>query len=401
ALFEQSQIRNRELSALLTVGKAVTSSFDLDDVLRRALDTAIEVISADAAEIWLAEGDDIVTRCHRGAYREAFLERTRFRLGEGLPGLVAQGPEPVIVHDLPSDPRFLRQEVVRAGFHTFGALPLRYQGRLVGVLAVAALCEDVLTKSWELRLLGGIGEWAALAIENARLHQQVQDVAVLKERERIAREMHDGMGQVLGYVIAQALTLKKLFTDGKHDDARKELASIEEVARQLYADVREAILGLRTSPHQNGGAVAALREYIERYGEASNIDAALEVAPDAEHTRLHAAAEIQLVRIVQEALTNVRKHARADSLRVGISRDGHDLNVTVVDDGQGFDPSHLRSAGWPRFGLQTMRERAESVGGTFAVETAPGRGTRIVVRIPFDESERIGGDDGIVAWSQT
>lgn len=386
-LYRQSQLQNRELSALLAVGKAVTSSFELDEVLMRSLDTIIEVTSADAAEIWLTEGaEELVMRCHRGSHREAFLEHTRFRVGEGFPGITAQRQQPIVVHDLPSDGRFLRQGVIEAGFHTFCALPLRLQGRLVGVLAVAALAEDAIGEPWELRLLGGIGEWVALAIENARLHQQVQDVAVLQERERIAREMHDGMGQVLGYVITQTLALKKLLTDGQIGDARKDLADMQEITRSLYADVREGILGLRTSPHRDGGLLPALRAYVEQWEEASEVTATLKVSPEAACIHLAPAAEIQLMRIVQEALSNVRKHARATAVCISFEHNEQDLQVEVADNGQGFDPSRLRSAGWPRFGLQTMRERAESIGGTFSLATTSGEGTRVVVHIPLREA---------------
>lgn len=386
-LYEGARLRNRELGALLTVGKAVTSSFELDEVLTRALDTILEVTSAQAAELWLCDGDEeLVMRSHRGACPEAFLERTRFRLDEGLPGVVARSREPLVIHDLPAEARFLRQEVVRAGFHTFCALPLRYQDRLVGVLAVAALSERALRDRWELRLLEGIGEWVALAIANARLHQQVQDVAVVQERERIARELHDGIGQVLGYVITQTLALKKLLADGQLTRAAGELASVEAMARELYADVREGILGLRTAPHRDGGLIPALRSYVERYAEASGLDVTLHVAPEVESIRLSAAAEIQLSRIIQEALSNVRRHARATAASVSFRRHAGGLRVEVADDGQGFDPTRPRSSGWPRFGLQTMRERAESIGGTMTIETAPGQGTRVIVGVPLEAS---------------
>ncbi|MFQ5874986.1 MAG: GAF domain-containing protein, partial [Dehalococcoidia bacterium] len=211
-LYQQSQLQNRELSALLAVGKAV-ASLDLDQVLSRSLDTIIEVTSTDAAEIWLAEGDEeLFMRCHRGAHSEAFLERTKFRVGEGLPGIAAQSQETVVVHDLPSDARFLRQRVAQAGFHTFCALPLRYHSKLVGVLTVAALSADALGEQRKIHLLEGVGERLAVAIENTRLHQQVQDLAVLQERERIAREMHDGLGQLLGYINTQTLAVKKLLS---------------------------------------------------------------------------------------------------------------------------------------------------------------------------------------------
>ena len=375
--------QNRQLSALLAVGRAVSSPFDLEELLSASLDTIIEVTSADTGEIWLIGEGGLVMRSHRGAHPEAFHERTSFPMGEGIPGIVGQTGEPIIVHDLPSEPRFLRQRVARAGFHTFCALPMRYRDRLVGVLIVVALSEESIREPWELRLLEAIGDQVALAIENERLHQQVQDLAVLQERERIAREMHDGLGQVLGYINTQTLAVKKLISNNRIQEATEELTSLEETARDLYADVREGILGLRTSPHKNGGMIPALREYVESYAETSGIDTRLQISPDVEHPGLSPSVEIQLIRIVQEALSNVRRHAGAVAASVEFRRSGSNLEVEVADDGRGFDPAGTRSAGWPRFGLQTMRERAESVGGSFAIESAPGLGTRVIVRIPL------------------
>ncbi len=385
-LYEQSQTQNRHLSALDAVGKAIALASDLDQLLERSLDSIVEVTTADAAEIWLPDGEGLAMRCHRGALTEAFLEQTHFRLGEGLPGVVAERRETVAVHDLRSDRRFLRQPVTDAGIQSFRALPLQSGGRLVAVLAAAAFSPEAMTEERELQLFDGIGERLALAIDNAQLQQQVLDIAVLQERERIAREMHDGLAQVLGYINTQTLAVKKLLSDGHLSEAAVELARMEEAARDLYADVREAILGLRTTPHRDGGLIPALREYLDHYSETSGIETKLTVAPDADCPRLAPSADIQLMRIIQEALTNVRKHARATATEVTFEREGDGLRVVVVDDGCGFDRDRLGAAGRPRFGLQTMQERAESVGGRFAVESEPGRGVRVVVHLPLGEA---------------
>ncbi|MCH7706466.1 MAG: GAF domain-containing protein, partial [Chloroflexi bacterium] len=268
----QSQLQNQELEALLAVGKVVTSSFDQDELLSTLLDTVVRVTSAQAAEVWrMDKADELTLRCHRGSHREAFLEKTSLRMGEGIPGIVAQSQEPMVVHDLPSDRRFLRQAVTRAGFHTFYAQPLHYQGKLVGVFAVAAMEEDALGETWEIRLMEGIGEWLAIAMENTRLYQQVQDFAVLQERERIAREMHDGMAQLLGYINTQTIAVRRLLSDKRYVESQEELTKMEEIARDLYADVREGILGLRTPALRRDGLIPALREYAERYTEMSGV----------------------------------------------------------------------------------------------------------------------------------
>lgn len=387
-LYEQSELQNRELSALLAVGKVVTSSFDLNELLRQSLDTIIEVLPADAAEVWLMEGsEELNLRCHRGSHREAFLEQTRFRVGQGIPGLLAVRQEPIVVHDLPSQAAFLRQGIIKAGFRTFAALPLRYQSELVGVLAVAAVSAEALQGPRELRLLEGVGEWLAIAIENARLHQQVQDVAVLQERERIAREMHDGMAQLLGYINTETIAVRKLLDNAQLTDACAELVKMEEITRDLYADVREGILGLRLSARRHEDLLPALREYAEQYMDMSGIEVEFEVTAEAERLRLVPSAEIQLMRILQEALTNVRKHAQATAVRITFERNGRVLQATVADNGRGFERTRLPSTGWPRFGFQTMRERAEAIGGSLEIDTTPGQGTRVCVSVPLSPQE--------------
>jgi signal transduction histidine kinase len=385
-LFARSQQRNEELAALLSVGQAAASSIDLAPMLERALDAIIAVTSTEVAEVWLLsdEGELTLERT-RGAAEESFQGARTLRIGEGLPGQAVLADSVVAVHDLSNDPRFAREEAARLGFKTFCALPLRRGSRTVGVLAVAARSGEALCSTSELRLLEGIGEHVAMAIENARLHEQVLDVAVLEERERISRELHDGLGQVLGYINTQALAIRRLLRSGRTEEATREVIAIENAAKELYTDVRESILGLRISLAAQGGFVPALRTYLARYGEMTGVGVRLEV-PDGPAPRLPASIEIQLLRIVQEALTNVRKHARTTRASVSLAYTDDGLTLTVADDGRGFDPALSVRRGWPRFGLQTMRERAEAIGGTFEIVSERAYGTMAMVRVPFERS---------------
>lgn len=388
-LYERAQARNRELAALLEIGRATAAADDLERLLSQTLDTLIRLTSADAAEVWLTGPDgSLAMRSHRGASPGAFLERTRLEPGEGIPGIVVQTRSPVFTHDLANDARFVRQTVTREGFKTFGAVPLMYRGAPVGVLAVAALSGAAFVGHEESRLLEGVAEHLAMGIENARLQQQVQDSAVLLERERIAREMHDGTGQLLGYINVQSTAVKALMARGELEAAREELTRLQQVARDLYADVREGILGLRAAGQPTGSFFGAIADYIGSYRAMFGIDARIQLAPGVEDTALAPGAEIQLMRIVQEALTNVRKHARASTATVRFERIGDHLLSTIGDDGQGFDVVRLASDGRARFGLETMRERAEAVGGSVEIEAERGRGTTIRVRIPATERKR-------------
>jgi signal transduction histidine kinase len=229
-------------------------------------------------------------------------------------------------------------------------------------------------------VLEGIGEQIALGVENARLHEQVLDRAVLEERERIARELHDGLAQVLGFINTQTQAVKKLLESQKIGEATSELEAMGAVSREVYADVREAIVGLRTAPK---GLVPTIREYLGRLPRMNGCEVEFRVNEDAEGVALVPSTEIQLVRIVQEALSNVRKYAGASRVEVIVEADEEAVGIEIVDDGHGFDPHLLDRTGWPRLGLQTMKERAQAIGGAFDVVSAPGQGTRVTVRVPL------------------
>jgi signal transduction histidine kinase len=379
--------RNEELGALLAVGRAASSSLERSELLDEAMAAILEFTRADAAEVWLqGEGGELTLAGRRGLAEEAFTDRTRVRSGEGLPGLTAERGVPVVVRDLSSDPRVARDSLRAFGFQSYCGLPLRHGGETVGVLGVAALDPGKLSSKAELRLLEGIAERLATAIENSLLHGRVLDGAVLEERMRLARDLHDGLAQVLGYINMQTHAIDKLLESNDTIAARAELDRLDDVARDVYRDVREEILGLRVSlPRQ--GLVPALRSYLAEYEPMTATVLHLEVDDGVESCELPPSTEIQLVRIVQEALSNIRKHARAASASVRLSADGDGLTVEVSDDGRGFDPMDSEPTGWPRFGLRTMRERAQAIGGRFDLDSRPAQGTRVVVHVPLVQSQ--------------
>lgn len=380
ALFQ----RNREMEALLAVGRQVATSLDLDEVLARALAAAVEATTAEAGEIWLSEEGRrrVVMRRRYGANADAFEERAVFAWEEGVPGIVAATGQPIAIHDLPRDQRFLRQWVKAAGYHTYCAFPLSSRERVVGVMGLAARSPRALTQPEELRLIEAMCDQIAMAVENALLHEQVQRLAVLTERERIARELHDGMAQVLTYVNAKALAVERLLARGDREGASQQLQQMADVARGLYAEVREAILSLRTRPAADANILSVLRHYIEEFQSLSGLPIHFQ-APE-ELALLTPVQEIQLLRIVQEALTNVRQHAQASQARVVLRSGEGGLEVVVEDNGRGFDPRQLGRGDWPRFGLQSMEERARAMGGTLYIQSQPGRGTSVIITIPRD-----------------
>jgi signal transduction histidine kinase len=236
-----------------------------------------------------------------------------------------------------------------------------------------------------LLTLAGI---TAIAIAAARLRERERQAAVLAERDRIARELHDSLAQVLG---STHLRLRTLLLRPELAERRRiagELEDLANVSEEAYRDVREAILGLRQASRTQG-LLEALEAYVAKYAQQSGIPVELETATAGEPA-LSAGAEIQVIRVIQEALTNVRKHAAASSARVRIA-DGQagGLMIVIEDDGRGFDPDAARVRVDGGYGLATMRERMELAGGSLRVDSSPGRGTRVVALLP--EAARTGG----------
>jgi len=256
------------------------------------------------------------------------------------------------------------------------ARPLRGPGELLGELCVTRSADRPFTDA-EKTLLGALADMAAIAVRTARLHETEEQMTILSERDRIARELHDSLAQVLGQIHLQLRGLEAR-TDGAAISG--DLAELADVADEAFRDVRETILGLRESIPSDGGLEAALRAYLAKYERQTGIAAHLDCDGLAGRA-LSPKAEVQLLRVVQEALTNVRKHAGASTVRVELKeRDGTPV-LSVIDDGAGFDPSSVGPALMSGFGLRSMRERVELLGGTLDVQTAPGDGTRIVARL--------------------
>jgi len=222
------------------------------------------------------------------------------------------------------------------------------------------------------------------AQEQEELHR-LRNRAIADERERIARELHDGFAQLLGYVNTKAMAVRLMLKRRRMHEAEHHLEQLEQAARDLYTSVREAILGLRVGGATDQGLAVMLARYTEQFEMLSGLPTHFSATSPAESLRLGMESELQLLRIVQEALSNVRKHATARRARVDLTVDDGHLVVQVSDDGQGFDPHQAEEGDALRFGISTMRERAASIGAELAIASVPGRGTRLSVHIPLKE----------------
>jgi two-component system nitrate/nitrite sensor histidine kinase NarX len=233
----------------------------------------------------------------------------------------------------------------------------------------------------DAQLLTRLAHHVVVAIENAKLYRQLKYLTVLEERDRLGREMHDHLSQTLGYINIKTSMVHDLLGEGQTEQVREGLTELKQAARMAYTDVREAIFNLRTPILPSVGLLGSLEEYLAEYRMHYGLDARL-VVEEEDLAQISPEVANQLLRIIQEALVNVRKHADANKVRISYHQMDNQVCFTIEDNGRGFELDLAPGADQQHYGLQIMRERAESVGGSLSLSSQIGHGTRVVVCVP-------------------
>jgi two-component system nitrate/nitrite sensor histidine kinase NarX len=371
--------REREREALYAVALQLTGRNDLRDVLDTITQHARDLLGTERAVACLSDTRGITgTGAGAGAMRIA---AGRDRLAMADDGTVCRVAHEKAAANHPQNPHC---PVVshEAGVQWI-ARPLRGPDGFLGELCVVRRGRPF--SQQERSLLGALADMAAIAVRTARLHEAEEQWTIHAERDRIARELHDSLAQVLGVIHLQLRSLEARAKDEASLGIADELSALAETADEAYSDVREAILGLRETVREDDGLEGSLREYLRKYSRQTGIAANLACDGDTRRT-LSPRSEVQLLRVVQEALTNTRKHAGATRVAVRINCLDGGTTLTIEDDGVGFDPAAVSSTMEGGFGLASMRERVEQLGGRLDVHTAPNAGTRITVRLDPEDT---------------
>ncbi|MEJ2267339.1 MAG: histidine kinase, partial [Anaerolineales bacterium] len=266
-------------------------------------------------------------------------------------------------------------------------VPLALDNALIGAMWIARNGDEPYSETDQI-WLECMADQVVIAVKHGQMTSQLQSLSVVEERARIAREMHDGLAQVLGYLNLQVQTLEALQKQGKWETFLSELKNMRQSIQIAHADVRENILSLRTTLGHEKGLVPAIIQYLDEFSIQTGIN--IEFANRAgDELNLSSIAEVQLVCILQEALTNVRKHAKASHVEVSISEENgmeaDYIKVSILDDGIGFALSESKRS----FGLQTMHERAHSVNGELVVKSTLGKGTHVGCKLPCVPQEKL------------
>ncbi len=380
AALDGLRLRERQMATLYAVENLTQGQQELTEVLHQVLEASLAGWGSSCGAILLydEEGKAWYHWVQRGLGDDS--KHPRFSLAIRLAEEASQRRKPFLIPDLTKYSILDASEL--DGLKSAAAAPLLIGEQRLGALVMASERANAFRPRYA-PFLAAVAHQAALAVYNAQLHLQVQQMAVLEERYRLSREMHDGLAQTLGSLGWQLDHLKMLLERRELEAMERELANTRQTVREAYMDVREAIDGLRLATDHPGGLTAALTEYVADFEHRTGIITHLEI--DDGPYALSPEAELHLLRIVQEGLTNVRKHAAAHHVWVRLQHVPGRIELTVADDGKGFDP-HL-PRGRQHVGLASMRERALSLGGTLTLVSSPGRGTRINVVIPTEKGE--------------
>ena len=395
-LEERVEERTRELATLLEVSGEVASTLELRRLLGLILQRVKGVIDYDAAAISLLDDQDQLNLfLYEGPIPDSDLRsvppfaQARGREdkvdGEDLAfGLeVVRYGKPVIVQDVLADTNEARTyrdrvtallDYVPDYIGTWMGVPLTVRDRAIGMLSFDHSKPQYYTRR-HADLALAFANQAAIAIENARLFEQAQSAAILEERQRLARELHDSVSQALYSIILGADAARSLL---ERDPGRvaEPLDYLSSLAEAGLAEMRALIFELRPESLEPEGLVVALEKRAEALKARHEIEVKTDLSGE---PRVSQGAKDALYRVAQEALHNIVKHSQATTVALRLGQDAGFVSLTVQDDGVGFDPA----GDFPgHLGLKSMRERAERLGGTLELESSPGKGTRVRMRIP-------------------
>ena len=371
--------RNEDMALVNDIATTLTSSLELDEILNKSLALVMNYMKVEAGEIFLLEDDKQTLRMvlHRGEAAEAFWNHNLFTVGEGYVGLTAQRGEPLLSTNLKTDDRFLREAVVKAGFRQMACIPLRSGESVMGVLSIATR-HTMPFDDRSIQMLSAVGNWAGLAIENARLHNSARRLAVLEERDRIGMDLHDGIIQSI-YGVGLALESTYHSIDEDPPAAKQRIQNAIDGLNHAIRDIRTYILDLRPRQLGNDGLMAALKRLVAEYRSNTFSEVAL-TGPRTDLKEMPHSHSLALFHICQEALANTAKHADAKKVQVAVLVSKDRVLLEIHDDGRGFHMAKMTTT--LGHGLSNMQTRARAVGGEVDISSAIGEGTTILAWVP-------------------
>lgn len=401
-LEQKVEQRTNQLSALNAIITTVSQSLDLGWILDATLTKILSLMAVDAGAIHLLDrkSDRLDIVVHRGLSPECFQKISRLDLQEGIWGQIVQSGQPVVVSDKADVFKATCIAGEKGEFHAGVILPVKSENKVQGTLVLASYLPGKFQPEL-VRLLQSMSDAIGIGVTNAIAAQNLREVNRLREqlleklisaqeeeRRRIARELHDEAGQSLAALVLQLEDITDSLP-ARYHATRQRLDALKEQAVQTVSGIRNLALELRPSILDHLGLPKAIEWYVKDYLGKRGLDAKIDVTVP--KIKLPPYTETMLFRIVQEALTNVVKHAQASQVTVRLQLSDSKVSVWIEDNGKGFDVDAALSGvtGQKNLGLHGMIERAVLLGGTLNIRSEPGRGTRLTIEVPLTEGASV------------
>jgi signal transduction histidine kinase len=376
-----------ELEALVDATREIASILELEPVLQLIVDRVRGLVGAEYAALGIVGAEGRIERfVTSGISAEDRARIGAFPRGRGLLGLIIRDGRSYRIADIGEHPDSAGFPPNHPAMTSFLGVPVSIHGRSVGNLYLTNKLDAPEFSEADRLLVEMFSLRAGIAIENARLHEQVQRLAVVEERERISRDLHDGIIQAI-YGVALSLEDVPTLMESDPLEAEVRVDRAIDSLNMAIREIRNFILGLRSELLHGADVVAGMATLAEEFAATGPADVDLDLGVDSEvMARLPMTHRVQLLQMTREALSNAARHARAKRIRLAMHANDGSLDLTVDDDGIGFDAANEPPAG--HLGLANLRQRAAALGGIMTIESSPGEGTHLSIRIPLTSEER-------------
>jgi ligand-binding sensor domain-containing protein/signal transduction histidine kinase len=367
--------RNQEIQALYEADERILRNVSLNQVFQTLVDVAVDMLNADRSMVfaWDEKQTKVVPLVSHGFSPET-LKVMQFAKGEGLVGEVLATGKPVIVRQIePNDFRpDVRAAIIAEGIRSFVHLPIIVDHKVVAVFNIGFTTPNLIGDD-TTRLFSALTNRAAISVANMELFEQTKDLAVMEERNRLARDLHDSAKQKAFAALAQLGTARGLL-NGHGNSVTMHLNEAENLVTDVIQELTFLVQEIYPIGLQEKGLVTTLREHIFEWENRNDT-----IIQFVTHNEQHLPLEIEqaIYRVTQEALANVARHSQAQRVDVSLIYNGDSVQLCISDDGHGFDMNKKHG-----MGLRSIRERVSSVHGTVQIQSAPGQGTRLFVQVP-------------------
>ncbi|MFD1426408.1 signal transduction histidine kinase [Kroppenstedtia sanguinis] len=376
--------KEQKLKLLFVLATEINRNLDLRKVMEKTILPLSKVIPYHRGFFYLLKNGRLHPAVTAGEVSD-HLKKWQPPLNQGISGWVAAHGVPALIHHAGRDPRCLEDMEEMDEVCSVLSVPLKMDGEVLGVITLWKM-EQRAFEEVDLTFLQVLASQTVVAIKNARLVEERERRGVAEERNRLAREIHDGIAQSFAGVLMKVESSLKIF-DSRPEQVREWLEESQVELRDGLKEVRHSITALRPSPAARIGLVPALRRRVEAFENETGAEGIFET--QGEKVSLQDDAVETIYMVCHEALSNAAKHAKASRIRVSLDFQSDEARLTVEDNGVGFSLAKAvyKAEAQKRYGIVGMNERAQNLGAALQFDSEEGEGTRVILTIPIGEEE--------------